>query len=228
MTAVPTDPGLAVTTLVADSLMVTLGLRFGLYAHRNVRAAADAESTLWRQFRRVGVAGALFGTLGLVEIVAGTPTRIRDAVWLAFLLALVASLVAIERRTTGTGDGSLAWAWGFGLAIAAGGVVAVVASGPWLVGYEAVVALALAAYGLGVGRRYFAASALEGTALDSILRHLLPLSAFGGLALGVDAARLLAVDPTVVGHVRVVFVIMTATGLLSATIKLRQHLGGVA
>jgi hypothetical protein len=224
---VPTDPGLAVARLVADSLMLTLGVRFGYHAHRNVRRTdVGGETVLWRRLRRVGVAGALFGAFGLVEVASGVPLPVRDAVWLAFLLALVLVVADIERRTTDRAEA----AWprqGFGGAILVAAVAAFIAPGATLTGYEALVALALAAYGLGIGRRYLVTTTLEGTALDSILRHLLPLPALGGLALAVDAATFVVADPTVVGHVRVILVVMTATGLMSASIKLRQQLGRV-
>lgn len=222
---VPADPALSVVRLVADSLMLTLGVRFGFHADRNARHAAEGAA-LWRRLRWVGAAGALFGALGLVEVGAGVAVPVRDAVWLAFLLSLALVLAAIERQATGSP--AAPWArLGFGLAVAVAAVAALFVDDAALVGYEALVALGIAGYGLGVGRRYLVATTLEGTALDSILRHLLPLPAFGGLALAVDAAGLAAVDPTVVGHLRVLLVVMTATGLMSASIKLRQQLGRV-
>ena len=50
----------------------------------------------------------------------------------------------------------------------------------------------------------------------------------GGLVLGaVDLATLVGLDRAIVLHVQVVFVIMTATTLMTATIKLRQNLASL-
>ena len=63
--------------------------------------------------------------------------------------------------------------------------------------------------------------------LDSLLRHLLPVLAFAALVGIVNLAAAVGLDRIIVLHVQVVFVIMTATALMTATIKLRQNLASL-
>jgi hypothetical protein len=76
-------------------------------------------------------------------------------------------------------------------------------------------------------RSQAADSRLQGTMLDSLLRHLLPVLVFAALVGVVALAIPLGVSRLVVLHVQVVCVIMTATSLMTATIKLRQNLAGL-
>ena len=48
--------------------------------------------------------------------------------------------------------------------------------------------------------------------------------AFALLVLAIDLTVLVGLPVAVIRHIQVVFVIMTATTLMSATIKLRQHI----
>jgi hypothetical protein len=68
---------------------------------------------------------------------------------------------------------------------------------------------------------------LQGTMLDSLLRHLLPVLTFAALVSIVTLATVAGLDRAVVLHVQVVFIIMTATALMTATIKLRQNLASL-
>ncbi len=92
----------------------------------------------------------------------------------------------------------------------------------------------LAAVGLGVGYRGVGQRRVRGTVVDALLRHLLPVLLFASLLvvaeLAVVAGALVgvaALDRAVVLHVRVVFVLVAATALMTATIKLRQTLAGL-
>jgi len=93
-----------------------------------------------------------------------------------------------------------------------------------LLALQGVGALVFAGYGFHFGRRQTAAAMVQGTMLDSLLRHLLPVLAFATLVPAVDLATVAGLDRVVVIHLQVVFVIMTATALMTATIKLRQNL----
>jgi len=62
--------------------------------------------------------------------------------------------------------------------------------------------------------------------VDTLLRHLLPVLLFAAMVPALDLSVLVDLDRVVVLHVRVVFVIMTAVTLMTATIKLRQNLAG--
>jgi hypothetical protein len=85
-------------------------------------------------------------------------------------------------------------------------------------------ALVFAGYGFRFGIRQTTAAMVRGTMIDSLLRHLLPVLAFAALVPAADLATVAGLDRVVVMHLQVVFVIMTATALMTATIKLRQNL----
>jgi len=88
-------------------------------------------------------------------------------------------------------------------------------------------ALAFAFSGFSYGRRGTTEALVQGTVVDTLLRHLLPVLLFAALVPALDLAVLVGLDRIVVLHIQVVFVIMTATTLMTATIKLRQNLAGL-
>jgi hypothetical protein len=93
--------------------------------------------------------------------------------------------------------------------------------------FEGITALAFVGYGFALFRVQTTNTRLKGTMLDSLMRHLLPVLAFAAsvsiVALGIPAG----LSRTVILHVQVVFIIMTATSLMTATIKLRQNLASL-
>ncbi|WP_336003015.1 hypothetical protein [Halorientalis halophila] len=238
------DAGLAFVFFIAFSLMAVLGVRFGLYAYLNgSRTEIEAQAPLWRYLQWVGLTAAVYGALGVVEaataVTPGTtvvPTPYRDGVLLAFLLTLALTMREIDtndalanagRAATDSG-GRRAVEAAFALLIAVSLVGSLAVGSPdALTALEGATALAVASYGLVYGRRHLARSAVRGTLLDSLLRHLLPVVAFALLVSIVDLTLLLGLPVAVVRHVQVVFVIMTATTLMTATIKLRQNVAGL-
>ena len=248
MTALPvqsvfaTDAGLAFVFFIAFSLMAVLGVRFGLYAYLNRRAVGiESQELLWTYLTAVGATAALYGLLGVVEAATAVtrPTAIatpfRDGVLLGFLLLVSLTMREVWANATASPDGGAAAtgrhrAIDAGFAVGATGAVvtaAVVGSGVASTLVEGVGALVVAGYGLTYGGRQLGDAAVQGTMIDSLLRHLLPVTAFGLLVLVVDLATLVGLDVAIVRHVQVVFVIMTATALMTATIKLRQNVGGL-
>jgi len=97
----------------------------------------------------------------------------------------------------------------------------------WSAALEGAGALGFVMYGIAYFHDQTAHSRLQGTMLDSLLRHLLPVLTFASLVSIVALAVPFGLERVVVLHVQVVFVIMTATGLMTATIKLRQNLAGL-
>ena len=239
------DAGLAFVFFVAFSLMAVLGIRFAFYAYLNrSRTGIEAQGALWTYLLAVGLTAALYGVLGVVEAAtavtsptAAVTTPYRDGVLLAFLMTLALTMREIgtnealvnagrtaeeppaARRSVEVGFGLLVGASLFGSGLL-GPVDALTA-------VEGVAAAAVAGYGVTHGRRHLSRSAVRGTLLDSLLRHLLPVVAFGLLVLVVDLALLVGLTVGVVRHIQVVFVIMTATTLMTATIKLRQNVAGL-
>ena len=227
------DPNLTFIFFIALTLLATLGLRFGFYALRN-RQASDlvSEHRLWDFLGVVGLLSVVFAVLGLLEIVTTLTFPFKQALVLAQVLLLAVTMRVLYRSvvpTTGephrftrplTRAASLAV-----LTVFVG--MLLVGRHPLLVGTLGVSALAFAAAGFSFGRRGAAATRVQGTVVDTLLRHLLPVLLFAALVPAVDLATLVGLDRAIVLHVQVVFVIMTATTLMTATIKLRQNLASL-
>jgi hypothetical protein len=228
--------GSASLTLVlfpALVLLAVLGIRFGYYAFRNRGSAAVGTQTrVWTHLLYVGVLAAVYGGLGVLEIVSSVRTPYKSAVMLALVLLLALSLRRIHVLSTGTGrssriDDGLRVAFVAAVLAHLAGILLAL-SPRLLAGMEGVAALAFLAYGATHYHEQTSQSRLQGTTIDSLLRHLLPVLAFAALVNVTAIAYALGlVGPNVVPHVQVVFVIMTASALMTATIKLRQHLASL-
>ncbi len=228
--------GSASLTLVffpALVLLAVLGIRFGYYAFRNRHAAAvGAQTPVWTHLLYVGVLAAVYGGLGVLEIVSSIRTPYKSVVMLALVLLLALSLRRIRVLSTGTGDSSRSDDILRVLFIAAilthlVGILLTV-SPRLLAGLEGVAAIAFLAYGVTYYHEQTSQSRLQGTTIDSLLRHLLPVLTFAALVNVTTIAYALGlVGPNVVPHIQVVFVIMTASTLMTATIKLRQNLASL-
>lgn len=237
------DASLAFIFFIAFSLMFVLGLRFAAYAYWNLTTTEiEGQRPLWEYLLFVGLAGALYGLLGGVEAVTAVTTGLtvvetpyRDGVFLAFLLLVGLTMreiyyndaLANETPTDGPVDERRPLEMGFALLVTA----VVFATGVYgdidvLTLLEGLTALVFAGYGMWYGSRQLGRSSVHGTMIDSLLRHLLPVMTFGVLVLGIDLAILSGLDELVVRHIQVVFIIMTATALMTATIKLRQNVVG--
>ncbi|MFB6180141.1 MAG: hypothetical protein ABEI77_10510 [Halorientalis sp.] len=239
------DPSLAFLFFIAFSLMTVLGVRFALYAYWNLQATdLDSQAVLWEYLLFVGLAAALYGLLGGVEAAtavthpaAVVETPYRDGVFLAFLLLLALTMREIydndaltnahddsgplfeQRRTVEMSFAIIVTSSVFGTGIFGNQLA--------LTAIEGVAAIVFASYGLMYGSRQLSRSSVKGTMIDSLLRHLLPVVAFGMLVLVTDLTLLFGLDIAIARHIQVVFVIMTATTLMSATIKLRQNVASL-
>jgi len=235
-----TDAGLAFIFFIAFSLMLALGVRFGLYAYWNMQATdLDSQAVLWEYLLFVGLTAALYGFLGVLEAATAVTqlpvvtTPYRDGVFLAFLLLLALTMREIYdndalTNAPGDPDGVFEQRRSVEMSFAVVVTGAVFGSGIFgnhvvLTAVEGVAATVFASYGLMYGREQLSRSSVQGTMIDSLLRHLLPVVTFGLLVLVIDLTMLVGLNVVIVRHIQVVFVIMTATTLMSATIKLRQH-----
>ncbi|MFB6073989.1 MAG: hypothetical protein ABEJ89_03155 [Haloarculaceae archaeon] len=238
----PDNPSLTFIAFVGLTLLAMLALRFTLYADLNRRATELSDQRrLWRVLVGVGLTGALYALLGLVDIVTTVRTPYRRAVVLALVLFLSVAvwlLYGSAMPATASGpdrSGLRPVALGGALAVAAVLVGAILLGDSVAVSaVEGIAGTVLAGIGLALGYRGVARSRVQGTVVDTLLRHLLPVLLFASLIavaeLAVVAGTLGGVpslDRAVVLHVQVVFVIMTATALMTATIKLRQNLAGL-
>lgn len=228
------DATLTFILFLGMALLAVLGLRFSYYAFQNRRRTRiDNQAQIWGSLQYIGVFGAAYAGVWLLEIVSSIGLPGKNALWLAMTLFLILSLRQIS-TTTGRGlDESMA---GLDRLVRLGfvGIVAVYLVSAVVLGESRVTAVIEAtggicflAYGLYFFRRQVASTRLQGTMLDSLVRHLLPVLAFGSVFSIAALAVVFGLDSTLVLHVQLVFLIMTATALMTATIKLRQNLAGL-
>ncbi|WP_135661749.1 hypothetical protein [Halorhabdus rudnickae] len=233
LTEIGGNPNLTFVYFIAFVLIGALGVRFCVYALWNRRASdLPSQASIWASLALVGGAAAIYGIVGVLDIVVDGIPSVRTAVFLGFVLLLALTMRSIAR------EGSLDNAdadegRGSGRAVVGVFVIAVVGV---LVGevlglerrpivvLAGVGAIVFATYGYWYGRSQLSRSMVQGTMLDTLLRHLLPVLAFGAAVPAIELVILGGIDRTIVLHVQVVFVIMTATALMTANIKLRQNL----
>ncbi|MFB6151019.1 MAG: hypothetical protein ABEJ40_04355 [Haloarculaceae archaeon] len=232
------NPNLTFIAFIAMVLLSVIAVRFAYYALRNrVAAGTDPQRVLWEYLAAVGMVATLYGLVGILEIVSSIRATFKQGIMLAVVLLLALSVreiyyngalsTAAEGRS-GEFAGRRAIELGFVAVVAAVvfGIGAVGITDP-LLAVQGIGGLAFAAYGFWFGHRQTGATMVQGTMIDSLLRHLLPVMAFATLVPAVDLATVAGLDRSVVMHVQVVFVIMVATALMTATIKLRQNLASL-
>lgn len=228
---VANSPSLTLVYFPALVLLGVLGLRFGYYAYRNrQRTDLRTQTPLWTHLLYVGLLAAMYGGLGVLAIVSSVRTPYRNTLMLAVVLLLAFAIREIH--TMGAGSGRTVreeFLRGTLVLVVLGHVLAglVVDRPRLLAGVEGLAALAFLAYGSLFFYRQTTNTRLQGTVLDSLVRHLLPLLTFAALVNVTPIAFALGLDRNVVPHIQVVFIIMTASTLMTATIKLRQNLASL-
>lgn len=226
------DPNLTFILFMGVVLLAVLGLRFSYYAQQNLRRAEiESQATIWRSLRYIGVTAAAYAGLWVIEITTSLDFTAKNGLLLALTLLLVVSLQQIQ-GVTGRDSGLLPFDRRIGLVFAAvivAYVAVVIATGESNLSavIEGGCAIGLLGYGMVFFRRQVSDVRLQGTMLDSLVRHLVPVLAFSALVSVVALGIPLGIDRIVVLHVQVVFLIMTATVLMTATIKLQQNLAGL-
>ncbi|WP_254274097.1 hypothetical protein [Haloarcula marina] len=230
----PNNPNLTFIFFIALTLLIVLGLRFTFYAYLNRRASdLVAEHRLWDYLAVVGLLAVGFAVLGLVEILTTFVLPFKSALLLATVFLLAVTMRVLYRSVVpATSDGSGRTERVLSRAAVVAVVVvflgmASVGRHPLLVAVMGGSALTFAVAGFSFGRRGAAETRVQGTVIDTLLRHLLPVLLFAAMVPAVDLAVLVGLDRVVVLHTQVVFVIMTATTLMTATIKLRQNLASL-
>lgn len=228
------DATLTFITFLGVSLLAALGLRFSYYANQNMRQSRiSSQRRIWGYLQFIGALGAVYAMIWILEIVSSIRIGPKNAVWLAMIFFLVLSLRQISVTAAGDiGSNLLQIDQAVRLGLIAGIALHVVLS--LLFGESALSAvvqgitgIGFLAYGVVYFRRQVASTRLQGTMLDSLVRHLLPVLTFGALVSIVALAIPLGTNRTIVLHVQLVFLIMTATALMTATIKLRQNLASL-
>lgn len=218
------------------ALLTVLGLRFAYYAFRNrAQTEIEMQSPIWTHLLYIGALAALYGLAGLVEIVTSLDVPYKSVVMLATTLLLAFAIRQIHYTATSADGGAQhthpfeRFARAAFVAVVLGQAVLLFADGitDLTATVESLGALAFLGYGLVFYRDQMSTARLQGTMLDSLLRHLLPVLAFAALVGVVNLADPFGLDRIVILHVQIVFIIMTATALMTATIKLRQNLAGL-
>jgi len=231
------NPNLTFIVFIALVLLSVIAVRFGIYALLNMRASAvDGQRVLWEYLLYVGAIAAIYGVVGILEIVSSIETPYKSGVLLAAVLLLSLSVreiyfnsalsTGVDERSAYPGRRLLEIGFVAIVSVVVFGVAVFGLSRP-LLALQSIGAMVFAAYGFWFGRRQTAQTMVQGTMIDSLLRHLLPVMAFATLVPAVDIATVAGLDRVVVQHVQVIFVIMTATALMTATIKLRQNLASL-
>lgn len=223
---------------IAFVLQAMIAVRFGYYAALNRRASdVTSQQSLWRILVGVGATGGIYALLGILDVVTSISTPYRDAVLLAQVMLLAMALRSLhhqaipvtaenERAMRRTRTRRL-WLLGLVGFVAVVGATVQFGQGDVLFGLETVVAIAFVAVGVGAGVTATTESRVQGTVVDTLLRHLLPVLLFAAFVPMLTFATIAGLPIEIVLHVQVVFVIMAATALMTATIKLRQNLAGL-
>jgi hypothetical protein len=226
------DPGLTLVLFIAFSLVFIIGARFGYYAHRNLLSTAlDTQRPIWGYLRYVGAFATAYGLAGVVDILVSLDLAFKNVFLLAVALASAAAIRQIQQAGT-AGDGGRTvleqvLRLGFVALLVVYVVFVLAAPGRVAAGVEGVAGLVYLSYGLSFFQSQATNARLQGTLLDSLLRHVFPLLAFSSLVSVLAVATAAGLDSVVVWHVQVVFIIMTGTALMTGTIKLRQNLASL-
>lgn len=229
----PNNPNLTFIFFIALTLLVVLGLRFSYYAYRN-RQTTELQSNrrLWEYLVLAGLLAVGYAVLGLIEVLTVYVLPFKTALLLAHVFVLAVTLRLLYRSVVPAGADDAVAERRLTQAAVAGvaGIfvgLALLGRHPGLVAMFGVSSLAFVLSGTSYGRRGAAEARVQGTVVDTLLRHLLPVLLFAAMVPAMDLAVLAGLDRVVVLHIQVVFVIMTATTLMTATIKLRQNLAGL-
>lgn len=238
--AVETASTAAVTRFVGYVLLVVAAAIFGHYARRNdVHERMGSRSTFWRYLFATGVTGSLYGVFGLLDLATGARwalafkygTLLLFAVALSFAMRevylnsaaapseddLPLSISSLRRIETAF-VAVVMLEWVGVLALGQTGVIRFV---------EGAGGVAFAAYGIAFGEQVQSRTMTRGTPLDTLIRHLIPVLGCVGCIALVDLAAGFDVAPALTGSLKSVFVVMVATFLVTATIRLQQNVEGL-
>lgn len=222
---------------VAFVVQAAISVRFAYYAERNRRSTeVGGQSAVWGVLVGVGLTGGAYAVLGILDVASSLQTAYRNGVILAHVALLAMAMralrdSAVRARAHEFVDRTVLdrLLWALVVAIAAGIVLATAAGGvgDTVLIVEAVGATAFLLVGGVAGLQATGNARVSGTVLDTVVRHLLPVLLFGALVPLASLAVLAGLSGGIVLHVQVVFLIMAATTLMTATITLRQNLAGI-
>lgn len=226
------NPTLTFIFFIGLMLLAVLGVRFAYYAHRNVAAAEiNGQFPIFRSLRSAGLLAGLYGLVGILDIVSSLELDEKNGLLLGTTLLLALALRQIHATATSSAELTTPERTVRGVFAAAVlvyvGVVFLTGQSTVAAAIEGLSGLAFLVYGLIYVHDQTSNARLQGTMLDSLVRHLLSVLTFASMTSIVALAVLFGLDSVVVRHVQVVFLVMTGTALMTATIKLRQNLAGL-
>jgi hypothetical protein len=227
------NPNLTFIFFIALFMLAVLGVRFTFYALRNRSVTEiDTQLPIWTYMTYVGGFATVYSLLGMLEIASSLNVQAKTGMMLAVTLVLAFAIRQIHRASHGDDRNIYPFEQGVrplfvGLVVLTLALLAVFGESNVTAALQGLSALAFVSYGLVYYREQMAESRVQGTMLDSLLRHLLPVLTFAALVSVVALAIPAGLDRAIVLHVQVVFIIMTATALMTATIKLRQNLASL-
>ncbi|WP_302080687.1 hypothetical protein [Salinibaculum rarum] len=230
------NPNLTFIFFIALTILTVIGLRFAYYAYRNRTATSiGTQVPIWNHLLYAGALTTVFGVAGILEIVSSLQFPYKRVALLGATLWFAFAIRQIHATAT-SADGGGSRARPLERVARVAFVVVVVVLAALLVqsgqstltaAVESISAIAFLGYGVVFYQGQVSNTRLQGTMLDSLLRHLLPVLMFAALTSIVNLAIPFGLDRIVVLHVEVVFIIMTATALMTGTIKLRQNLASL-
>lgn len=230
------SPTLTFIFFVASAILAMVGFRFTYYAYRNRSGTEIQRQTpIWSYLVYIGLLAGSYGVAGIVDISTALDLGARSGLLLGTTLLLAFAVRQIhDTATSADGESShtslreRSVRTVFGALVLVDVVVVFVAGQSELTAtLEGLSAIAFVAYGFVFFRDRSTVVRLQGTMLDSLVRHLLPVLTFIALVSMVNLAIPFGLERVVVLHVQVVFIIMAATALMMGTIKLRQNLASL-
>lgn len=225
----------ASTAFVADAVLIAAALLFAYTSYRNYRLEIMPFGRMAGTLTLVGFTAAAYAAIGMLEIVTTWETLggLQNVLLLCYMAMLVVAIreCFTQRQTTLAGDdGRRTWRGiplieiGFVVSIVGLLVLVLVsASAPVVATAKLLVGIAILAYGTHYSNRLLAGTRISGTAMDTLLRHLVPILFLSMLLTLPDLAILAdGIDP-IVTPVETVVVTIVGTTFLFAASRLHQN-----
>ncbi|MFH5843333.1 hypothetical protein [Haladaptatus sp. CMAA 1909] len=233
------DASGGVVRFVGSGLLAVSAGIFGFYAFRNLQLnRMESQRPFWFYLVAIGVAGALYGVLGMAGVLS-TGRWLLALAHAAFLFCTVFLAFAMrelyynstlappvdERRIPLSRLRRIEL--GFVCAILFELLVVLVLGHGSVVSFvKGLGSISFAVYGIVFADRL--ESLAQGTSIDTLRRHLLPVLVCSGLLGLADLGVVVGVESVLVGSVESVFVVMIGAFMLTATIRLQQNVRGLS
>ncbi|WP_458186743.1 hypothetical protein [Haladaptatus sp. NG-WS-4] len=197
-----------------------------------------SQRPFWYYLVSIGFTGVLYGVLGVVAtlstsrwpVALGHMVLLFCTVFLAFAMRELYYNSALapppdDRRISLAGLRRVELGF-VGIILLELLVVLVIGQGSVVAFVKGVGSISFAVYGVVFGERL--ESLTQGTSVDTLRRHLLPVLVSAGLLGFADLGVYVGFGPLVVESVESVFVVMIGAFLLTATIRLQQNVSGLS